>query len=319
MRAPSELTWGVVATIRATPEKILNFAAYYLDLGADHLYLFLDEDCPEARELLEKNQSITVTLTDDTYWQNAGRRPEKHQVRQTRNATKAYRRMAQVDWLLHCDVDEFLWADTDIRAQLAALPASVNSARIRPVEALAPHPENPAPGGGIWFKGCADNRHVRLPETRAIYPTFGLHLRGGFLSHVEGKNFARVGLEKAQFRIHNLVINGVEDPSNITLTGAKLCHFHAPTLETWLDHLWYRFEKGAYSADRKANPRTQGLALSIHELLQSIYDQDGDAGLAAFYNDVNRAAPDLCARLEKAGYLYNMDLRLDERRKTWFL
>ncbi len=314
----SDPTWGLVTTIRATPEKILNFAAYYLDLGADHLYLFLDEDSPDARAALSGNPRVTVTVTDDDYWGKRGRRPEKHQVRQTRNATKTYRRLATVDWLLNCDVDEFITSDTDIRQQLASLPKDVNSARIRAIEALAPHPQNPAPDGGQWFKGCALDRRSRLSETKTIYPRFGLHLRGGFLSHVEGKNFVRTGIKKVTFRIHNLVIDGKRDPSNAALENIKLCHLHAPDFETWMNHYWYRFEKGAYSADRNPNPDFLGRTLSIHELLQQIYETDGEDGLKDFYDDVAVASPGLCARLKSAGYLYNINLNLDERRKTWF-
>jgi len=114
------------------------------------------------------------------------KRPEKHQARQTVNATRAYRRRPGVDWLGHIDVDEFLWPEDGTFAhQLAALPTGARTARVRPIEALAAM-DGTAPK---WFKGCHLRQAVRNTQTEDIYPTFGALLNGGFLSHVAGKIF----------------------------------------------------------------------------------------------------------------------------------
>ena len=65
------------------------------------------------------------------------KRPVKHQVRQTQNATFTYHRKAEVDWLAHIDVDEFLWPAEPLAPLLAALPADIPYARVRPIEALS--------------------------------------------------------------------------------------------------------------------------------------------------------------------------------------
>ena len=36
-------TWGVVATIKAPTTDVLRFAAYHLSLGADQVFLYLDD------------------------------------------------------------------------------------------------------------------------------------------------------------------------------------------------------------------------------------------------------------------------------------
>ena len=59
--------WAVVSTIKAPTKDILNFAAHYLDLGATHLYLFLDFPDPEAQGHLEKHANINVINTSPNY------------------------------------------------------------------------------------------------------------------------------------------------------------------------------------------------------------------------------------------------------------
>ena len=59
--------WDVVSTIKAPTKDILNFAAHYLDLGATHLYLFLDFPDSDAQGHLERHPNIRVTNTGPDY------------------------------------------------------------------------------------------------------------------------------------------------------------------------------------------------------------------------------------------------------------
>ena len=52
-------------------------------------------------------------------------------------------------------------------------------------------------------KGYSLQRDRAGPQTADIYPTYGLHLNGGFLSHVAGKVFVRTGHDGVGLRIHN--------------------------------------------------------------------------------------------------------------------
>ena len=116
-------TWGVVATIKADTATILRFAAYHLELGAHRIYIYLDTPNPEAQELLRAHPKARVIRCDDGYWKrHNGSRPEMHQPRQTLNATRAYNRAQEVDWLMHMDVDEFLVPSGRISDLLGALP-----------------------------------------------------------------------------------------------------------------------------------------------------------------------------------------------------
>ena len=224
----SQPTWGVVATVKAPASDILDFAAHHLDLGARRVHVYLDAPCPEAEAALRAHPKCRVILCDDAYWRRRRKRagrPAAHQPRQSLNATHCLTRRPGVDWLAHIDVDEFLWPATPLPAQLAALPADCLSARVRPVEALAPDPDDPPPGGTRWFKSCARLPGRRREETAAIYPGAGAHLDGGFLSHVAGKVFVRTGVPGTSLRIHNAcaMARGTRTRPSCRARGCAIC------------------------------------------------------------------------------------------------
>ncbi|WP_101068297.1 glycosyltransferase family 2 protein [Roseovarius salinarum] len=312
-------TWGLVATVKADTRTILDFAAHHVDLGAHRVHVYLDADDPAARAALKAHPKCRVTLCDAPYWQGLGGRPKKHQVRQTANATRCLRRGPEVDWLVHIDVDEFLWPEAPLPEQLAALPAATLSARVRPVEALAPDPA--APDDPVtWCKGFSIDRPRRRAQTDAIYPTYGEHLDGGFLSHVAGKVFVRTDSagDEVTLRIHNAIRDGKPDPDCAELPRTRLAHVHAPDIDSFLRHYAFRMEKGAYRPGLKPAPRPDGAGLTMNQLLGAIEESGGEAALRAFFEEVCTATPALCARLDDHGLLHALRLDLDAKRARHF-
>jgi hypothetical protein len=306
------LRWGLVATIKAEAREILDFAAYHIDAGAHRLFLYLDAPCPEAMPWLKAHPKIRVMVCDEAYWlKRRNGRPAKHQVRQTMNATRCYKRQAEgLDWLIHMDVDEFLYAEGSVAAQLAALPAAAQCARVRPIEALA--------GDGSAFKAHIPAGPERQRITARLYPNFGSMVKGGFLSHLQGKVFVRPGMEPASFKIHNFVRGEEQNPGLADLPGMDLCHFHAKDWDGWLAHYRYRLERGSYRAELAPNrPREQG-GVSMHELLQMIEAEQGESGLRAFYDEMCADSPDLRARLQAEGCLRLRQLEIAAKRQKHF-
>ena len=300
----AKTTWGLSATILAPAEDILRFAAYHLEAGAHRLYLYLDAENPEAYAPLKAHPKIRVTTCDAAHWQKiSGKPPVKHQVRQTQNATDAYRRATDVDWLIHMDVDEFLVPERPVAEILADLPAEEQIARIRPMEALS--------GDNTHFKAFIPNGPDRANTVAAIYPTYGPYIKGGFLSHLAGKVFVRTGLEGIRVQIHNVfqddqMIGGPEQQP-----GIDLAHLHAKSWDDWLAAYRYRLEKGSYRAELAPNrPRDRG-GLSMHELFAMIESEGGEEGLRAFFDEVCADSPDLRSALDAHGLLRRVDLNLD--------
>ncbi|WP_420002425.1 glycosyltransferase family 2 protein [Arenibacterium sp. LLYu02] len=312
MTADPLACWGLVATVKAEADALLEFAAWHLEQGAHRLFLYLDAPCPDALPHLEAHPKIRVIVTDDAHWQKRrGRVPQKHQVRQSLNATRCYRRQAQdLDWLIHMDVDEFLWSETPIAETLAALPPETLCARVRPLERLA--------GSDIHYKAAVPADVEQDTRLARLYSQFGPYLRGGFISHVQGKLFIRTGLGPAELRIHNAYVDKVENPGQVELAQIDLLHHHTGDWDHWLRHYRYRLEQGSYRAElRPARSRDQGGA-TLHELLSLLESEQGESGLRGFFDEVCADSPDLQQRLAAEGLLRQRTLPLEELRRKHF-
>ncbi|MCW8843514.1 MAG: glycosyltransferase family 2 protein [Rhodobacteraceae bacterium] len=313
--------WGVVSTIKAPAREVLDFAAYHLDLGADHLFIYLDNDTPKAYAALDAHPKVTVQHTDKTYWQTTnGRKPAKHQLRQTLNATHAYDQAEAMglDWLGHIDVDEFLCPALDFRAALAALPPNIKAARIAPAETMTQDGQTGLDPKAVYCKAWEPNTSRRQELETALYPTFGLYLRGGFVSHTLGKSFLRTGLGPLTFKIHRAMHESQEIGPSQFLTGVDLCHRHIKSWESWQKSFAYRLEKGSYRAElQSVRPGDPG-GLSMHQLFTLLMEEKGEDALRAFFNEICLARPDLLQGLEARGLLRVYYLALDEKRERIF-
>ncbi|SIS70699.1 Glycosyl transferase family 2 [Roseivivax lentus] len=301
--------WGIVATVKAPLPRLLDFAAWHLDLGASQLFLYLDDGDPAAREALSGHPRITVTETDAAYWAKKGGRPDAHQNRQCRNARHANNRKTDLDWLAHIDVDEFLLPEGDIGAALAALPDAALCARMRPVEALA------TPEGSdkiTYFKAFHLDQPTRQAAASRIFGAWAQHLSGGFLSHVAGKLFFRAGTKGLQIRIHNVILDGEQNPGQATLDTVRLGHFHAASWEAFEAAYRFRLAHGSYRDGLNPQGRAPG-ALKLHDLFRQIEAEGGRAALRQFYEDVATGTPALLGALEREGLLYRRDMDLPSR------
>ena len=302
----SPARWGIVATVKAPLREIMGFAAFHLEAGAHRIYLYLDAPDDAAAEELNAHPKLRVTQTDDRYWSKKGKRPAKHQPRQTINAADAYAKRVEVDWQAHIDVDEFLICAEDMRIadMLAALPQHVLCARVRPIEALSwdGPAAQPRP-----FKGFALPQPKRQEITKTLYPRFGGHVNGGFLSHVAGKMLYRTGLPEFHVKLHNAFQGETMNPGQIELDALKLCHMHGADWDDWIARFHYRHTRGAYRAELSAAPGGR----TMHDLLGYVMERDGQAGLRAFWDELCTPRGDLMDGLEAHGLLHWQVLDLD--------
>ncbi|MEQ5872172.1 glycosyltransferase family 2 protein [Sagittula sp. NFXS13] len=296
----AELRWGLVTTTNAPLDQIARFAAHHIDLGAERLHIYLDRTNPEAEAFLT-HPRIHLTSTDAAYWDGHAKcRPDAHQLRQAFNATRClHGPAAQHHWLGHIDVDEFLLCEKPIAQLLFDAPNSAAFVRIPPAEALA------CAGQPRHFKLTHAQANVKKAELQDIYPTFGMHLYGGFLSHTSGKIFARTGIPNTRLGIHALKYKGQDAGNRYKPNGLLLAHLHTPSWDHFMAHLDFRLEKGSY------RPRSERPELGQAELLRFLQQEDG--GLRAFFDEVIADTPDLRERLRKRGMLITQDLALDAK------
>lgn len=297
-------TWGLSATILAPARDILRFAGYHLEKGAHRLYIYLDDDNAEAFKALKAHPKIRVQICDAGHWKKLGRaRHKRHQVRQTYNATHAYHRRAEVDWLIHMDVDEYLVTDQSVASILGALALDQTSARVRPMELLG--------GSDTAFKGFIPPNRKRQALVEQIYPNFGTHIKGGFLSHVAGKLFVRTGMADVTVKIHNAFQGDEMIPGAAELTEIELAHCHAKSWEAWRSAFAYRHKEGSYRSELKGAKAPDQGGMNLHTLFAMILEDAGEDGLRQFYDEVIGDSPDMRARLEAHGLLRLVDLDLD--------
>ncbi|WP_268912034.1 glycosyltransferase family 2 protein [Sedimentitalea arenosa] len=303
MTGAGSLRWGIVATIKAPTAETLAFAAHHIELGAHRIYVYLDAPDPEAVHHLKSHPKTRVVSCDAAYWRKLGKpRPKKHQVRQVLNATHAYGRAAEVDWLAHIDVDEFLWSQDTIAAALSTLPEGALCARVRPIESLA--------GDGDAFKGFIPPGPDRARISEAVFPGVGTEVPCGFLSHLAGKLFLRTGLSNLTFRIHNAFQGTEMNPAEHPLPGVDLCHRHVRDWQSWRQAARYRLDHGAYR---------EGLGGgTLHRILRDADATGGEAGLRAVFDALCADTPAMRARLSEAGLLHLRPLDLVAKRARQF-
>ena len=310
---PETVKWGLVSTIKASAEEVLNFAAHHLEAGAHRLFLYLDSPCPKAQTFLKAHPKIRVFNCTTEFWAKHRKkgRPEKHQTRQTLNATRTYRRQCKdIDWLIHMDVDEFLWSQNPIGDQLQALGPDPLCARVRPLEALSGAPDR--------FKALLPFDADHETRLHRIFPRFHSYLRGGFLSHTQGKLFAKTGMPEIRFRIHNIFLDGLENPALVELPETDLCHFHTTDWQHWLANYRYRLQHGSYRAELAPPKRHETGSPNLHILLKKLEEAEGVAGLRAFFDETCQGDERLLSRLQEAGLLRHRPLDLQAKRQKHF-
>ncbi|MCK0148742.1 glycosyltransferase family 2 protein [Marivita sp. S6314] len=290
------IKWGVVCTTNAPLLEVARFVAHHIDIGATHIYLFLDTPDPDVSGLLQGNPRVTVTTCDDQYWSGFGKaRPEAHQLRQAFNATHALRQAkGVVDWLGHIDTDEFILSPKKLSTALKTVPDDSAAIRIFPAEALALPTEDAMPR---HFKLSTTGPGIAKTAIHDVYPTFGSYVRGGFLSHLAGKVFARPGLGDVRLAIHRARVKGQDVVNTSVLDNVHIGHLHAPDWTTFVSKLTFRQTKGSYRVKDGQE------AKSVGRLLAYLNDEEGEEGLRLFFEEICLDTPDLRTRLKRHNLL----------------
>ncbi len=293
--------WGTVSLIKAPASAILRFAAHHLDLGASAVHVYLDDADPALCDALPRHPALHVTACDAAWWarQKKPRMPA-HQMRQAWVASQCYAQATGLDWLAHIDVDEFLLPSRPVHDVLAEVPNDHAGLLLHPVEMLA----EPVPSTTARFKTTARMARQDKSVLTELYPTFGAHLRGGYISHLEGKMFARTGIAGLRVGVHGLTLNGAAVENRGVSADIRLGHAHAPDWDSFRAHLDFRMARGSYR-------KSEDEGFRLRDVLAYLLETDGEPGLRAFFDEVCLASPALVAGLQDHGMLVRYPLDLD--------
>ncbi len=297
------LRWGTVTLVKAPLRDIARFAAHHLDLGADRLHLYLDAPHPAVQAQLGHHPKIDITTCDAAWWDSQKKpRMRTHQLRQAWVATQTYQH-SDLDFLAHIDVDEFILTPRKLAQELADLPADVVALHLPPAELLG--------GTQDRFKLTPRDAGQERGVLETIYPNFGGYLRGGFISHLEGKLIARCGIAGLRFGLHALLQNGQPASNRQALPSVYLGHAHAPDWDSFCKHLTFRLTHGSYR-------KTDETALQLQDILDLLRQEEGEAGLRDFYAEVCEGTDRLTAALAAHDMLIRAPLDLDAKVKRHF-
>ncbi|MCH2164627.1 MAG: glycosyltransferase family 2 protein [Marinovum sp.] len=300
VRRSGALMWGAVCTTIAPLDEIKRWAAHYLTLGADRLYIFLDTPNPEVQAFFAPFPKITVIACTSEHWAHFAKgRPETHQRRQAYNATFALR-STKLHFLGHFDTDEFLISANPVSRGLDFVPPEAIYARARPIELLAP-----LTGAPMHFKRTPQQVGLSTDVLEELYPNFGPYLAGGFISHTSGKIFARSGTPQTELGIHNVRYQNKIVSNWTELPRMSVAHAHARDFDHFCERVAFRLEQGSYI--KRTNPEAMALA----DVLTYLLREEGQAGLRAFYDEVCTAQSTLLKKLDAKGMLVHLDLDLD--------
>jgi len=195
---------GIVTTLKASPEDVLRFVNWHLNLGVDHLFLFFDDPSDEIVIQLEGNPCVTCVRCDNSYW--GSRNIERSDIlhnRQTANATFCLElaRDKGLTWLFHMDMDELIYPESDLAT---ALQRAGDAAQIilPPLEAIPETLEDPpAFSASRYFRVLPKKpRQLKLAKLLGARKTFfnGRYFRG----HENGKSGCRTSMEISRVRNH---------------------------------------------------------------------------------------------------------------------
>ena len=284
-------TWAVVATVDEPPALVQAFVAWYLSLGAEQVFIYCDRPDDPVQPMLAHLAGVTVVPCDAAHWRHLGKsRPQRHEIRQVRNARDADARAA-TDWILHCDADEFLWTEQPVADALARLSPETDCLVLPVAERVH---RNQAPGASI-FAG-AFRRPFRAQGAKGPHPfgpEYDLTYRG-LTGHSQGKAFVRRG-RSLLMSIHRPNAPGKDQQivvERAAVDALELLHFEGLTPAFW-----------AYKLARMVHALAErdGMPPSPHRRRQADALIAGPEGALTLYQRLKCPDPQTVALLQSHG------------------
>lgn len=293
--------WGVVALADEPGALVAAFVAHHLELGAGAVHVCLDRPSEEAHDLLAGVPGAHLHAAGEDGWafQGLGKRPRTHLARQKYHASRMLAETG-LDWLLHCDADEFLQPPEagTISGLLDSAPAAAHWLQVAVAERVWIGTD---PGAADIFAGA-----FRLPwddfarRGWRVYDEATMQLlHFGLCGHRMGKCFARAGRGLFIGVHHGLQSFSGEarDPAKAALDGLRILHFDG------LTELHYVLKMMRRALNEKPGQKSRHTAARQVQFLAMAEDAGQGAAMHALHvaaKTVTRAQAD---RLAEAGLL----------------
>jgi hypothetical protein len=237
-----------VSTVKDTVPNLEKFVRRNLAGGIDHLLVFLDDEQPEAAELLKAQPQVTCVQTHRRWWH--GERPKGLNERQGRNAALSVRILSEfdwADWVFHIDGDEVVDLDRDV---LDAVPADERVVALEPWEAVSRLRWGHDP---TWFKTLLDDDQLVLLSMLGLIPR--PNNKAYFRGHIAGK----VGVRPAtdlRIAIHAVADRGGGRVEPHERAVGRVLHYESPDGEEFARKWQALIRSGPAPSQRSARAST---------------------------------------------------------------
>lgn len=275
-------SWSVAVTARAPAYQVNEFLEHYVGLGADRVFLFFDDENYVDFDRDKFSGVVIPFVCTQEYWNTVYKappmsdrvgRPDAVEIRQGVNALFA-REIMHSDWLLHVDIDEFIYVKKDVSEVLSSYPDSVFSVLLRTLEAVYPDVRSPgAETDTVYFKKSVAQKDL----LRQIYSEEILQCAtNGLWGTIIGKSFIRKHPEVKSMSVHWPTPVDSSLSVNVPTYYIDLLHFEGQSFDLFKEKCLLRIFKNV----AKHMPGTYKVRLGI---CKREYEKNGDSGLLDVY------------------------------------
>lgn len=255
-----DLLVGIVSTVRVSLRDLEMFVNYHLNSGIDRMFLFFDDPDDPCLDSMANDGRLACVRCDDRYWGARERDSLTIEERQIHNANYAleFAKRESIDWLIHIDSDELLFAGSrTIKHSLAVLPREIQCVSFPTLEALPePHYTVHEFRQTRWFKSV----HAKIPYATTIARLLGCRqaFKGGFFkAHSAGKSAVRVTADMESMGIHRPQARRGAELRAVKSRSVFTLHYDCCTLAAWLTKWMRRYDGTAAASRMRFGRKTQ--------------------------------------------------------------
>ena len=234
-------SFSVVAIVKEDQAIVRHFCDQYVRYGAQHIYIYFDGSTKHfSRDgVFAPDGPVSLIECDPAFWQfHEGERPGRLRDRQFAVYQIAYK-TCESDWLLVCDVDEFIISDVPLASWLEMVPKHIESVNFPTAEAVwGPNEDiDTAFETTLFrlpFKDASEWKRVRF----SLYGPIARYMAEGLASHSHGKSITRTGIDDICAGTHEAERDGKEIAVLASDVGAGstmvyLAHYDAISFGRW--------------------------------------------------------------------------------------
>lgn len=248
---------GIILTVKAPVEQVMQFIHYHLNIGVDHILIFFDDPNDPAISTAARYSKVGSVRCSSQYWQQVcGSKPDFIEERQKHNLHQgiSWFSMNDFTWMICVDIDELIHPrQQSLKQLLAASDADAIRFPIReafPTQAYYQSLYQPE-----WFKVDVPQSSVELARElgcdNAIFQ--GEYFRG----HTVSKMAVRLGPHlEFHKNLHGLSEKGRKV---VNADSLALLHYDCIDFENWRQKWEGRLDGSATAACMRTNRKNQFL------------------------------------------------------------